>query len=1427
VPERPVSAMQTPRTFRVFISSTFSDLKAERDALQRQVFPDLRELCASQGARFQAIDLRWGVSEQASLDQQTIPICLDEIARCQRTTPRPNFLILLGDRYGWRPPASAIPAAEFQELASHVTSPAGRELLAAWYRRDDNAVPAVYCLQPRTERYVDYEVWAREVERPLAELLRRAADAAALPPARRLLYSASATHQEILHGALQVGAAAEHVFCFFRQIQDLPADSHGSDYVDLDPEGRLDQDAYKELAALKTTIRQALPGNVHDYRARWLGRDISNDHLGQLCADVYRQLSRVIIAELARLEALDPLQVELAEHDRFAAERRRAFTGREATLAAIDDYLGGPAAGPLALIGEPGSGKTAVLAQAAHAAKVAHPAAHVIARFVGATPASSSGRSLLESLCRQIARAYGADEETVPSTYRELVDDFPRRLALATIDRPLVLLLDALDQLSPSDRAGDLIWLPAGLPAHVHIVVSTTSGPQSAILDDKLAPANLLLLPAMPVGDANLLLDRWLAAAGRRLQPEQRAHVLAGFASSRLPLYLQLAFAAVRRWESYRPPAELPPDIPGLLRALFMRLSSPANHGKALVARALGYLAAGKNGLAEDELLDLLSADAAVMDEFHRRSPQSPATGCLPGVVWSRLRFDLEPYLAPLAADGTTTLVFYHPTTFGQAVAATYLTDNQGQECHRALAAYFAAQPNERQAPDGSTHAALRKLAELPYQQARGALWPAVERTLTDFGFLLAKVDAAGPWLLVEDYDEALRCGYQGDDLAPLRDALSLSASITAADSTQLAGQLAGRLSGRLSPAVAALLDQVSRWDGAPWLRPARPTLMAAGGPLLHTLRGHTDWVEAVAVTPDGRRAVSAADDGTLRVWDLDRGEELITLRGHTDDVNAVVMTPDGRRAVSASADGTIRVWDLDRALPVLTLEGHDGPVSAVAVTPDGRRVISGGAGRALTLWKLEDGAPLQTLAGHQDWVRAVAVTSEGDRAVSAADDGVLRVWDLEAGTCVATLCAGRGALNDVALTPDGQRALAAGADSRIQVWDLARETLTQTLQGHGDWVRCLAVTTDGRYAYSGSDDRTVRIWDLDRGTPLRTLTGHTESVWGLALTPNSRYAISASGDGTLKIWDPARGEDSVVVLGHPDWGIWGLAVTPDGQRAISASSDSTLKVWDLARGAALHTLTGHTEGVTAVAVTPDSCRAVSGSGDSTLRVWNLERGESVAKLSAHTGRVNAVALTPDGRCAISASHDQSLSVWDLARGREVRSLIGHNDDVTAVVVTPDGQQALSASWDGQLILWDLARGRRLRTFPAGMRGVRAVALTPDGGQCIIGGEDRGLRILDLHSGQLAGVLRGHRGTVWHLAAMPDRCLLSASADHTVRVWDLARGCSLAVFTGESAMRACAAAPNGRTVVAGESQSRLHILHLQGTIGGGGRFDFA
>jgi len=327
------------KTFRIFVSSTFSDLKAERDALQRYVFPRLRELCAKSGARFQAIDLRWGVSEEAGLDQRTMPICQGEIERCQKVTPRPNFVVLLGDRYGWRPLPPEIPAAEFAAIEAKVTAADDKALLKTWYRLDENAAPPVWCLQPRkvdiaesatpevrkaaTER--EKAQWA-DVEARLRAILCGAVAAAGYDEKARVRYEASATEQEILRGALQVPDAAGHVFGFFRALEGEPTEASGRDFFDgAVSDGRfvVDGESHDRQTALKEKSLRPLLGredekgqwksNVHDYRASLTSDGITTDHIGSLpddyeaclallddpkatgtlCPDVWRSLGRL------------------------------------------------------------------------------------------------------------------------------------------------------------------------------------------------------------------------------------------------------------------------------------------------------------------------------------------------------------------------------------------------------------------------------------------------------------------------------------------------------------------------------------------------------------------------------------------------------------------------------------------------------------------------------------------------------------------------------------------------------------------------------------------------------------------------------------------------------------------------------------------------------------------------------------------------------------------------------------------------------------------------------------------------------------------------------------------------------------------------------------------------------------------------------
>ncbi len=270
----------------------------------------------------------------------------------------------------------------------------------------------------------------------------------------------------------------------------------------------------------------------------------------------------------------------------------------------------------------------------------------------------------------------------------------------------------------------------------------------------------------------------------------------------------------------------------------------------------------------------------------------------------------------------------------------------------------------------------------------------------------LAERDAEGSGIRLHDLQlDYVRAQYPDRTaLELIHGAVRLSAHVIERDPSQFASQVVGRLLPHCDdPAFSRFTAEIAAAAPRPWLRPLHPALHPPGTALVRTLEGHSAVAEGVAVTPDGKRAVSASVDQTLKVWDLESGHALRTLKGHSAVVEGVAVTPDGKRAVSASSDQTLKVWDLESGRALRTLEGHSDRVTGVAVTADGKRAVSASADNTLKVWDLETGGELRTLKGQSGFVRGVAVTGDGKRAVSASLDKTLKVWDLETELVVAT----------------------------------------------------------------------------------------------------------------------------------------------------------------------------------------------------------------------------------------------------------------------------------------------------------------------------------------------------------------------------------------------------------------------------------------
>ncbi|XP_067662735.1 NACHT and WD repeat domain-containing protein 2-like [Haliotis asinina] len=1185
-----VECPSTAKIVRIFTSSTFTDTWHERNALMERAYPALKEVCQQQGYEFQVVDMRWGIRDEATDDHMRTELCLREIDLCKKLSTGPSFVTFLSHKYGYRDFPNKIEATEFDKLLAAVEEKEALVLLKTWFKRDANAVPPTYILQPVSSILPDFRdeneakqksakaAWYDQnaiMQKALAKAANKKLDT---KTAHR--YVMSVTEAEITRGVVESEDNSSSCLWFHRTIDDI--DKQEPSYIlSRYKECTGPEENFKESQDLLVDLRDTklpnllLPDNHKKYNIEWTENGVdptkSKKHeayIKQLCQDFTEEISKKVmkaIEDRTRTDLANPLYAEIVEHTVFCQSKCKAFHGRQETLDLISKYLKGTSRTPFIVHGQSGCGKTSIVAMAATLAlKSFNRKAGVVIRFIGTTPDSSTIGALLSSVTSQICKLYGEDmDEELPADTKELTKIFHETLNLANSDEPLVLLLDSLDQFDPSGGARQLHWLPQKLPDNVKMILSTLPEPQyesfPRLQEMYSHRNNFLEVPKLADRDVKGILSKWLTASHRALTEQQRQTVLEAFQKCPLPLFLKLSFDEACRWSSFASQSEttLQTSIRGSINALFSRIE--ALHGKVFVSRALLYLTLSKTGLTESELEDILSCDDDVLNDVYMY--WTPPVRRLPPLLLVRLKADLGQYLVDRGADGVRVFFWYH-RQFIEAAADRYCSDPQfNQLIHRALAEFFAGTwANGKTKPyvdkKGNTVTAdrkpasqpdkfktgynLRKLNNLPHHRTEARQLDLLKKEcLMNFPFLLSKLNASGIRPILEDFIAARNMYPDDQELKTVGESLQLSQDALVSYPNELPSQLLGR---------------IKVWDGLEnlragcekspeyFLQPDRSVLTEPGGQLVNCLAGHKKELNGTDMTNDSKFIVTCSYDKSVKIWDTGSGKLVRSMDDIGEDPEEVLLCCNDS-VIIVHPEGHILGYDFKTSTKLYNIHTANGRI-LFCVGGKGKNIIGIFHEKSVSLYAADRGTLQQTIVcslledGQELTTNSQCAGSERYMAVTDRDQHWIFVLDLETSQFIQ-----RKQIFEKFISEFGD-------EDQYTI-----DALTLSRSGHRLYLS--EIYKNDLYIYNTHTMEQEKVYPgNDKDTSDKFKITKDEKI---LYFPNTNHVV---------LWDLQTGTRSTALQ-------QGLSITDvvmkDLTTAVSFSDDKVVRIWDLTREAKSH----------------------------------------------------------------------------------------------------------------------------------------------------------------------------------------------------------------------------------------------------------------
>jgi WD40 repeat protein len=1079
--------------------------------------------------------------------------------------------------------------------------------------------------------------------------------------------------------------------------------------------------------------------------------------------------------------------------------RSEDFIGRKSFLKKLHSYISGAVTHPLIIYGSSGDGKSALLAKVA--GELLKTNSRVIYRFIGASPESSDGRSLLLGLCQQLSEVVGLPKPPDEDNVFQISQNF--RTLLSNVQEPITIIIDAIDQLTGEDESKYLTWIPNRIPKTVKLLIATTDGEMLSLLRQKGIPTRLFLrVPPLSLKDARSIVKSLCNKRQTSLTVSGRKMIEGGFLECRSPLFLYIAFQRASQWASYDQPQHPGSSPQEAIKVLLEELSSGEKHGKVLLRKCLQWITLSRFGLSHNELCELFSSDGEVMKEAVTRHPESPDPGStFPPILWFRLYYDLLPYLKAQTAGGVEVFSFFH-NVWSDVIGAS-LGPSKEKAVHTQLALFFSSRKDETALTERlASSVNHRFLSEGPYHQRKAGLVSDIKKTLLNENFLEGKITHFGVLSLISDYANALT-GFpkfrKGDSpIQELHDFLNRNANILVQNPDELAAQLLSNRASFESQSSRKISEALLKRRKGVWLRP-EPQSNAARAIIrvFDYERGITSsfFIEqgdrssprswGMDSFSDGNRIVVAHHDGVIRISDLATGKTEGVIVGHTSEVNAVTLSADQKAILSVSSDGALMVSSAvsyERLMEFHTKEG----LHSVASHPTLQIAATGGHNGMTRIWDLETGKQIKAMKVHKETVWYMRFDRSGEFLYSVSQDGRLIERSVASGKIVKSFGPLKGAygftilLRALDVSKDNKYLVVGDGDGYIMVFDRERFERVREWRAHDTVIRGLAVSPDSKKIISVSQDGFVKVWNLKRGKQARSFNEHGAEVNSVRINDNGKHFYSGDAKGRILVWNlPAVRSKQIAHRVH-NGSIVALIPEQDGDRFISVSDDGTIAQWrSRSREVVFSTKVEvdtyqHRDRLSGCLLHP-SGRYLVALSQKMLFCLDIETKE-ITQASTNNQEVFASFLAfESGHLVVNITDNSKLSWWTLPDLNLVRTRNLGYLPVSSFDMTQDRSKILAHIWDRNtfcLIRLDGKRRKRVK-LPKRLATSRSIFFL-NNRTAVSHLKNGTLCTWDIESSQI--IRKFSQDVVDFTISRNKRRIIAASQDGVLHTWDYNSG---------------------------------------------------